>query len=924
MAGGRRLLSLVVLAVLLLLSPRTGAAPALAAPGVSAPSAARGTGPRVPVVLVHGLTGGGPQVWGDRGPGGRGLYGRLIGAGYSPGRTLFTYDYAETGGPDYAVLAQVGLERVVRRALEASGEERVDIVTFGSGALAARYWAAVRDGPALLRNLVMIAPPNHGLLQADLIKVLYHTHRLTRTGPGPTPSPAGEADRPRFLSETQYVGRRAGDYRSLYAEYLLWSRLLGGGPGPEGSRGAGGAAGSAAPPPDFELWLARERPSLVEEAIYAAEVPAGPGDGGLTLAYYELLSLRVGRYLHLAHAVTVRRPPPLPGLEDILAGGWREALVSYLKRLLLDWGVGKARELLSRERAGAGLGLAELLTGLDAGSAGLGRLVPEHLVFPGPGGAGAAAGLGATPGSGRVLLCNWFLREWQEREAAARGRGARHVTIAGSCPNLFGAAGLGVGPNDLVVEVVSALTAPHPADSFILREGLLAVHRALPGDGAVVSAVLAALGAGAGPESDGGQATAGGPGVGGPGSKTGGSGGGTGSGVCHLWGPAYQTLATVSPGEGGNSAAGTVIVEVSVADPVAAGLDGLSALAWVAAVPTGPDGRPVPGEPPSPEARFSFEEAGRSADGLVLTALLSAPAPGPGRALLLGVRLAPDPAAGPAYLTLGRYLGRDTRLPFSYSVTTRTAAQRDGAPDAAARPPAAADAPTGKPGGDPDEDPGSPSGSAGGAPSGRAELVPGPDPPPLIKVVRVTRMTTTRRESRVVHARWEWDFGDGERLVDEDPAHSLARVEHVYRTAGTFKATAVSWANDGRLLRELSWDIEVGPEDAGGEPVVFEAETIQEPEVRLALKGPVKWVTGKPARFELEAEVGWPPHTRRQVVRAYPGWTFDVVWEKPGRFEVRAAITVKQSYEFPERRLTVWNTYVVVAAVEVLTAGLTE
>jgi len=142
----------------------------------------------------------------------------------------------------------------------------------------------------------------------------------------------------------------------------------------------------------------------------------------------------------------------------------------------------------------------------------------------------------------------------------------------------------------------------------------------------------------------------------------------------------------------------------------------------------------------------------------------------------------------------------------------------------------------------------------------------------------------------------------------------------------------VSLANDGRLLRRLTWTVEVKESDpaggagaeAGGQTFGFEAETIVEPTVVLTLEGPQKWVTGKPARFALKAEVSWPPRTRRQVLKAYPGWEFDVVWAKPGTFEVRAAVTVRQSYEFPDgQRLTVYNTYVTVTKVEVFTPGLT-
>lgn len=925
MAGRRQLPSLALITALLLTAIPLGTATKAASAAAGLPGT--GAGPvselLVPLVLVHGLTSGGPRVWGEREPAARGLFGRLTAAGYSPGKTLFAYDYADTTNADYAVLAEVGLGRVVERALAASGAGRVDIVAFGSGALVARYWAATyRGGAAPLRNLVMIAPPNHGQLQADLLKVFYHTDRLVRGGAGTAPAGSGRApfpggagfpDPPVFVTEDQYVGVRAADYSNLYAEYVLTTRLLGGG----GSQGGTGAA----PPPDYEPWLVITRGDLVEDFIYGAEAPSGPRGLGLTLAYYEILALRVGRQLHLARVVTARGLPPLPSIGKIIDDGWKASLLGYLKQLLLDWGVGKARELWLRERSGAALSLGEVLSGFAAGSPAMSRLVPEHLLFPAGG------------WLERQVLCNWFLSDWQDREAANRPSGSRYVTIAGSCPNLLGLTGLQTGANDLVVEVASTLLEPSPADVFVLREGLLAVHRSLAGDAAAASAVLRTL-LDPSPAAE-----------------------GKGLGAAGLWEPVYHVLSSETARE---ARGGGLAVEVALADPPAAGLDGLSALVWLALVPAGPGGEATSGEPPVPVAFFHMEPPGGPADIRrvpLLQGAAYAPAPGPGQVLILGVRLVPDPSGmdTPAYLTLARYIKRDTKIPFSYSVTSRLAPPGPvvspgpvASPGAAASsgsvgraepttaPPKAKDDPASgrvdgddpapvegsadAPGGEPEEDPDGPSGSGSEPTTGKAEIVASPEPPPLVSVIRVTKMTTTKRESRVFHARWEWDFGDGERHTDDDPSHTLVTVEHTYAAAGTYTARAVSRANDGRLLRELTWTAEVGP----GEAISFEAETIVEPVVSITIEGPRKWVTGRPARFKVTAEVTWPPRTRRQVLRAYPGWLFDVVWEKPGAFEVRAAVNVRQSYEFPERRLTVSNTYVVVMPIEIFTPGLTE
>ncbi len=905
-----------------------------------------GQGRRVPVVLIHGLTGTGPSVWGARADGGRGLYGRLFEAGYEPGRTLFAFDYEGAEGADYATLAETGLDRVVRQALAASGAARVDLLTFGTGALVARYWVAGHsgadaagpagagaggraDGRAPLRNLVMVAPPNHGQFQADLLKVLYHTDRLLReTRPsrarGAAQSVNPFPEPPAFSSEDQYVAARARDYQRLYADYALECRLLAGATSGPGA----GVTGRLSPPPGYDAWLLSERAGLVDEFIYGAQRQPEAPALGLTLAYYEMLSLRVGRQLYLAGAVAGGKAPPLPELEDLLSEQWRSRILGYLKGLLLEWGLPKAARLWAEHRSGLGLALGEMLTCLAPDGAPMSRLIPEYLSFPWP---------GATPcrvePPARLILCNAFLSEWERREATGRPAGSRYVTIAGDCPSPLGLTGVEVGPNDLTVEAASALIEPQGPDAFRLRKGLMWAHGLLPGNPRLAADVLAILA---------GAASSVAPAA------------GAGTGSATLWEPAYAPL-DAGPGEA------PVKVEVRVGDPAAGGLHGLVALAWLANVPaTSPP--EAGGEVPTGLAFAEFGADPQSRAGVTLVTTLTAPSPTPDQRLLLGVRLVPLAPAGQGFLTMGRYLGRRPCVPFSYSVS-RDALAGEAAPPAGTElvaggdtgglgdgaPPGQVAGPVEQPGGEPESGAGSPASSGDDLDAGgRAEIVPTPKPP-LINVVRVTKLTTDKREDRTFHATWEWDFGDGERLSDVDPSHTKVTVTHTYSTGGSYRVSATSLANDGRVLRKLEWTVNAGrtegtggtPAPGGGTPAgetpqgngdgngdgltfSFEAETIVEPVVVLTLEGPEKWITGQPARFGLKADVSWPPRTRRQVIRAYPGWFFDVVWEKPGRFEVRAAVTVRQSYEFPDQRITVYNTYVTVVSVEVLTPGLTE
>ncbi len=896
---GRRLAAVFLITALALAAGPRGA------------EGAKPDGEPVPVILVHGVTSGGPAVWGARAPGTNGLYGRLLGRGYSTGRTLFAYDYAGAAAADYVTLAGVGLDRVVRQAL-AGGFDQVDIVTFGSGALVARYWAATHpDGQAPLRNLIMIAPPNHGQFQADVLKVLYHTARLV--GGRGTPGSGGEEfpKPPAFANEDQFVADRAQDYRCLYSEYLFNCRLLG--EFEEDAEGDKGSAAGSGPvePPDYDTWLLTEKAGLIQGCVFSASAqePPNPPGLGLTRAYYEILSLRVGRQLYLASAVAAGKAPSLPKLEDLVSEEWRAKIEVYLRGLLFDWGVPKAKQLWALSRAGAGMSLGQMLTCLAPGGAATSRLVPEYLAFPRPGGAPCLV-----DAQQRLVLCNAFLHNWQEEEALARAAGSRYATIAGACPSPLGLVIPGVGPNDLSTEAASALTDPCPPDGFCLETGFLWAHGLVSLGGKSAADVLTIL----------------------SGRTQGGSDSLTGS--ASLWGPSYRQVVPIVGAKNGS----LIKVEVKMGDPGVSGLDGLRAVAWLG------DLGPGSGDAPSVIGRFLLGPDPAGADGAILRGQLAAPRPDPGRRLVLGVRLAPDGSAGPGYLTMGRYLRQDVSVPFAYSVSETTEAEEatsggtqvsppqapedetDGPGDGAASPGSGVAGPAdgtaspedgaaSTPGEESETGTGSPSDSDAGSQSpGPAEIIPTIEPP-LVNVVRVTRLTTDKREDRTFHARWEWDFGDGEHLSDPDPSHTKVTVEHLYAAAGPYRVTAKSFSTDGRVLRDLAWTVQ-----AGDSIVTFEAETIVEPEVTLTLAGPRKWVTGKPARFTLEAEVGWPPRTRRQVIRAYPGWAFGVMWERPGTFEVRAAINVRQSYEFPDQRLTVSNTYVTVVALEVFTPGLTE
>lgn len=229
---------------------------------------------------------------------------------------------------------------------------------------------------------------------------------------------------------------------------------------------------------------------------------------------------------------------------------------------------------------------------------------------------------------------------------------------------------------------------------------------------------------------------------------------------------------------------------------------------------------------------------------------------------------------------------------------------------------------------------------------------------PRIDVVYRNKRTTDRVEERTYHVRWEWDFGDGTTWVDDDPSHLVSRVEHAF-PPGRYTVRARSWSNRGTVLREITWDVAVappgptpggafGPAPGGAPPDLtpggpfdpppggglgpgeglavraFRAETVREPVPRLVLRGLLKWITGRPARFRLEVEVPTVPFLESVQVTCYPARAFDVVWARPGIFRVQAATVVRLTYRLPEGWLVLVNTYVVERQVDVLATSVTE
>ncbi|MFO8061274.1 MAG: PKD domain-containing protein [Bacillota bacterium] len=182
-----------------------------------------------------------------------------------------------------------------------------------------------------------------------------------------------------------------------------------------------------------------------------------------------------------------------------------------------------------------------------------------------------------------------------------------------------------------------------------------------------------------------------------------------------------------------------------------------------------------------------------------------------------------------------------------------------------------------------------------GAASGGVEQVEEVDEDiPEIRATYRNKSTTLKTERRVRHAEWTWDFGDGETHTDADAANLSGEMEHTFAGAGEYEVTARPTAGDGQVLAEEQWTVAV----AEGEwAEVFPYDTAAELVPEITLNGPECWVVGRPARYSVEVHLEEVPEqveNLRAVI--YPDETFDVVWERPGIFQVRGAVNLRYSW----------------------------
>ncbi len=807
-----------------------------------------------------------PLVYaGPEGSGGA-LLDRLRAQGYEDGRDLVIL----AGGDRDYVLEAADVAEAIRRAAD-SGGGRVNVIAVGASGLAARLALLVGEDPVPVRTLVMVAPPNRGSFAATALRLAAQLERQVAFRVALGRLPAGERPSdPDPIDEAAYVAARAlSVYEPLVVRYFREDKLS--------SEGGGH--------PDFLTWLAHKERALFDRTVAGAQAPPAmeryPAlarmvqrppdvDESLTLAFLEVEAMRAAEY-NYARLYQNKGPISLKDL-DLLeaipkakAGGLKRVILDLLAKLATSLG---GRLLSERRTQAEGLAVAELLD-FDAWAAPAARLTTEDYILP--------MGGGAAPGDGDVILANYFLKFWNEREAARRETlenqatfatsdgppDPRYVTIAPNWPNLWtGLSGL-VGKakpaaNDLRTELRAMSLPVREDDAFIVVRGAPSRDPAsLLERYDIQDLVLDELG--------------------GERSRVVRPRGSTAD-VSRPWKsegrleavanrPAYLEIRDeflTGPGR--------LVVELS---PPSRREPGLTLTAWARA--EGADGmterRDLEGDGPSSPLTADFGGFGGSY-----------------RRVLVGLRFVAEPG-------LERVVEPGGKAPGQVDYRVTWVPEEETVAD--------------KHGGD----------SADGSPPGPPTQAPA-GPAPTIRVIRRSKRTTHRDPRSTVHQKWEWDFGDGTTAEDPDPANTTATQSHAY-APGEYTAAARSIDQNGAVIRQLTWAFTV-PEEEAGRPREFKAETIREPRVRSVIDGPKMWVTGKPAEFRVTAEVDDPPYSENKVVSIDPGPVFYVIWARPGTFEVSAAVTVRLSYRFPERSVFVVDTYVEKVEVQVCATAGTE
>ncbi|HHY39029.1 MAG TPA: hypothetical protein GX507_08915 [Clostridia bacterium] len=906
----------------------------------------------------------------------------LLSKGYVIGKTLFAVDWGRTRGLDY-VREYKRLATIIDQAKKSASSDKVDLICSDTAALICRYYLGSVEYRRRndVRTLVMIGPSNRGLFLANALKEASVVVRQREVQSGrrsvrraDTSSASGAIPPSEEFNGMEYVLKRAEDfYESLYLEYLIENEILGS-PADGGSRASSSRS--------FQAWLAAERSDVFRSCMLQNQSPpAGPAfKGGMSLpaqpprdgqvltgAYYENLAMLAGRAACLAKM----------GNDQSLV----EKLLEYpfvsmdYKQMLAHYGSIVARYLLERlwdaaKQAGGSFALEQIEDVLRIQDPTVvDRLIEERFLYP----VGTDSG-----GKEKVVALkgNHFLELVNSQDSSIRSGNpvsnpTKYVIAAGKTLNVLSWIWPDLGDNDAFVSLRSTFVPIALRDSFRVFAGVVyGSHHGLTYSPNVWEYVLDNLRANPvleerriGPEA---------PAI-------------AGTLRASLWEPTYIVLdvkgvypsgylvvevssigATGYRGRGGTAVLDGVIV------PDDERMKNLKLCAWF----EDEDGTiieqgccPVERFPEDPPGEYRGEGVTTAEANPKKAVVLRLPAAKSADKIRLGVKMVCDDISSDTfedYLDLPfqtvRFTARVTKeTPGRTQEVTQGESMSGGAKVGFAGLPA------GDGEGSHSENTGTRPGTKEQTDSSEAEPSDATKPGtpgtgegpgdsgalPLIVVKHRDKRTTTVPERVSSHERWEWDFQDGETFTVWGRDTERTVVPHEFEKPGTYEVTATSISADGRTLRKIKWMVMVretgaseGTPDvpvevssgsqrgsgsggavqlAPGETYQFEAVTVKPPSVTVKVIGPAEWVTGRPARFDVEVDMTKPEFCISQsATRVYPGEAFSVMWERPGRYDVEAAVTVKSTYAFDDQQVTLYNTYKGRTSVNVLASGISD
>ncbi|GEM_PF-3071911 len=830
-----------------------------------------------------------------------GLYRRLELVGY--GDRVAVYHYPrDLGGQMDLSAALDNLEERVEALAQDSATGQIDVVTFGLGAIVLRLYLLVA-GTDSIHSVIMIAPPNHGSHLSLALKGGYYQQlfnglatssyalgALEPAGPGLPAPPSVE-----FTDESSYLAHRAEAYLGLLLHQEALAAFLATRPSERGNRPRAGSVMASVAPMALERYVIRGQHPVVDwdwMDLSGGHEQDGALHSGhiLTRAYYELQGWELAMRAFEVRRAEGRRVALLD-LADIVnptvtGGDWRVTLI----QLALKAGLRAAYNFITenwRQLLASGLWkMGDLVTARRVPGLALDLTMPERI--------SRELSSGANP----ELTCNNLLERLNEESAQDANSRPRFVVVLGKAATTAVTGIVNIPPGDGVVSVSSPLIPLKGDDvcqGFVrgLFTSPLVFHWGLLYNRRVQRFVLDEL-AWERPDLSHDRArenTLADPGTATPNPNL------RGKADAFFSRPTYLAI----PHPGVEVGPGKVwALEISFGQVQL----GLLPQVWVAR--GGAEGTRSDG---GDEATDGFLSVPVTHRGYNYQAVV--PFDGV-EALLIGVRLSTKDGGG-AHAEPGITWGL---MRAATACQYRLVQVQKGRPvQAAPTSPLPTDPSTTDPSmTDPSTDRQPP-------PVGYSTEV-SPDTP-IIHVIRRNKQTTLKKERRIYHARWVWDFGDGSVAYDNDPTWVMGTSQHVFSTPGQYRVRARSYANDGRGLRDHSWQVSIGPGDVG-QPRSFALESISEPEVTIRLIGPETWVTGRPALFHVEYDVTLPPFVEDAKTKVYPAPAFAVVWERPGRFTVKAAVNLRFSYRFPERSVYVSCYYIREVPMEVLTTVLTD